>query len=148
MDFSKGWSCIRLHCSIIPSSFTQCRNWNDWQIWHELSVLAGRVSVNKQEFYSSSGRTRGHFQLGTNLACFYFCFGVPRHKEISFSKDIFITKSAHFFFYHAFAIRFMFSLGRSTEPPEPPLDPPLDPPQYLSTNTKSGSNHLRYAHNE
>ena len=66
------------------------------------------------------------FQLGTNLSCFYCCFRVQRHKEndILF-KDIFISWVGSLFFLTTRLLYvFTFSLGGSTEPPEPPLDPP------------------------
>ena len=56
------------------------------------------------------------------MSCFCCCFRVQRHKEISFSKDIFIS-SVHFFLTTRLLYVFTFSLGGSTEPPEPPLDP-------------------------
>ena len=105
-----------LQCSIIPSSFTQCRNWNDCQIWHKLSVLAGCVSVNKQFFFQSAQAEilEAIFNKVQICRVFIAVFAYKDAKKYHFQKTYLLAELVHFFFDHTFVIRFYVQFDQTT----------------------------------
>ena len=123
MVFSKGLFCIRLHCSIIPSSFTQCQNWNDWQIWHKLTVLAGRESVNKQYFFVAQADVlEAIFNQAQICRVFIAVFAYKDTKKHHFKNTHLLAELVHIFLTTRLLYVSTFSLGGSTELLDPQIN--------------------------